>query len=72
MTALRERTVFSDDRLTVTAIESLELRADRMNHMRYVTGDLQPIAIVVKEQGRTYALDMAGQSVAIDRLNLPR
>lgn len=34
-------------------------------------GSLKPIAIIVKEPDRTYALDLCGQPVAIDRLNLP-
>ena len=68
MTTLRERTVFSDEKLIVTAIESLEFQTDRTNHVRYVTGELQPIAIIVKESGRSYALDMDAQPVDIEQL----
>jgi hypothetical protein len=70
MTTLRARTVFSDEKLTVTALELLEFRTDKMKYMRYVTGDLRPMAILVKEPDRTYALDMAAQPIDIERLDL--
>lgn len=34
-------------------------------------GSLNSIAVIVREADRTYALDLRGQPVAIDRLNLP-
>ncbi len=70
MTTLRERTVFSDEKRTVSTLELLEFRTDRTNHLRYVTGDLRPMAIIVKEADRTYAFDMAAQPIDIERLNL--
>jgi hypothetical protein len=70
MTTLRARTVFSDEKVTVTTLELLEFRTDRLNHLRYVTGDLRPMAIVVKEPDRTYAFDMAAQPIDIERLEL--
>jgi hypothetical protein len=70
MTTLRARTVFSDEKVTVTTLELLEFRTDRTNHLRYVTGDLRPMAIIVKEPDRTYAFDMAAQPIDIERLDL--
>jgi hypothetical protein len=70
MTTLRARTVFSDEKVTVTALELLDFRTDKLNHVRYVTGDLRPMAIIVKERDRTYALDMAAQPIDIERLDL--
>ena len=70
MTGLRERTVFADRRLTVSAMESLELRTGKTNHGRFMTGRLQPIAVIVKAPDRTYALDMEARLVDIDRFNL--
>jgi hypothetical protein len=70
MTRMRQRKVFSDDRLTVTAVETLEFRTDRMNHRRLVTGSLTPVAVIVTEPDRTYALDMNGQPVDIDQMGL--
>lgn len=71
MTTVRARTIFSDQRLTVTAVESLELRTDRSNHTRYLLGSLQPIAIIVTEPDRTYALDLDAHPVDLDRMDLP-
>ena len=71
MTKVRARTIFSDQRLTVTAVESLEFRTDRSNYARYLLVSLKPIAIIVTEPDRTYALDLAAQRVDIDRLDLP-
>ena len=72
MMTLRARTVLSGTDLTVTAIESLEIHTDRAHRIRYVTAELQPVAIIVKEPGRTYALDMAAQPIDIDRFDLQR
>lgn len=67
MAALRERTVFADQRLTVTVMESLECRTDRSNRWLYMNGCLKPITVIVREPDRSYAFDMAAQPVDIDR-----
>jgi hypothetical protein len=67
MASVRARIVFSDEKVTVTAIESVELRAGQSHRRRFVTGSLKPIAVIVKEPGRTYALDMAAQPVDVDQ-----
>jgi hypothetical protein len=71
MTTLRARTVYADDKLTVTAVESLAFHADRTKARRFVTASLAPIAIIVRKTDRTYALDMDAQPVDIDALDLP-
>ena len=71
MTRVRERTVFSDDRFTVTAVESLEFRTDRTDRHRWVTGSLRPVFVIVREPEKSYALDMDAQPVDIDRIGLP-
>ena len=71
MTTVRARTVFSDEMFTVTAIESLEFRTQGTNRRRQVIASLKPIAVIVRERDKTYALDMAAQPVDIDRLDLP-
>ena len=71
MASLRAKTVFAEHGITVTAVESMELRFDRTNHRQFITGRLDPIAVIVREADRTYALDMDAQSIDIDRLNLP-
>lgn len=42
-----------------------------MGHARWMTGHLEPIAVIVKESGRTSAFDTDGQLVDVDRLDLP-
>ena len=71
MASLRAKTVFADHGITVTAVESMELRFDRKNHPQFITGRLEPIAVIVKEPDRTHAFDMDAQPVDIDQLNLP-
>jgi hypothetical protein len=71
MASLRAKTVFADQGFTVTAVESLELQFDRTNHRQFITGRLEPIAVIVRETDRIYAFDMDGQSVDTDQLKLP-
>lgn len=70
MATRRTRTVFADERLSVIAVESVALQSDRTSLGRYLTASLAPIAVVVKEAGRTRAIGMDGRPVDIDRLNL--
>ena len=71
MDRLRARTLFSNQRLTVAAVESLDFQAGRSNQRTFLIGSLKPIAILVTESDRTYALGMDAQPVDIDRLDLP-
>lgn len=71
MKSVRARTLFSDQKRTVRAVESLELHIDRSNHARFLIGSLQPIAIIVTEPDRTYALDLDAHPVDLDRMDLP-
>jgi hypothetical protein len=71
MASLRTKTVFADKGITVTAVESVELWSDRTNHRQFITGRLEPIAVIVREADKTSAFDMGGQPVDIDRLDLP-
>ena len=71
MPRVRQRTIFSDYRLTVIAVERLEFRTDRLDHRRLVTGSLKPVAVIVTAPDRTYALDMNAQPVDIDTMDLP-
>lgn len=71
MASVRARTVFSDHKLVVTAVESAELRTGGSIPMRFLIGSLRPIAVIVRDSDRTRAYDMRGETVDIDRLNLP-
>lgn len=70
MARLRERSVFADQRLTVIAVESLEFETSRANRGGFMTGRLKPIAVIVKEPDRTYALDMDAGPVDIDEVGI--
>ena len=67
---LRARTVFADDRLKVAVIESLELNSVRRCGGALVTGSLKPIAVIVRQPGRAYALDMDAQPLDLEQLDL--
>jgi hypothetical protein len=71
MTRLRARTVFSDDTITVTAVEKLALRSDILERGCFFSGSLWPVAVIVKLADRTYALDMAAQGLDLDDVELP-
>jgi hypothetical protein len=71
MASLRATTVFADRVINVAVVESRELQVDRASRRQFITGRLEPIAVIVREPDRTYAFDMDAQSVDIDRLNLP-
>jgi hypothetical protein len=71
MTRLRARTVFSDDKFTVTAVEKLALRSDALGRGRFFSGSLRPIAVIVRLPDRTYTLDLAAQGLDLDHVELP-
>jgi dihydrodipicolinate reductase len=71
MASLRGKTVFADQGITVTAVESLELRVDRANQRQFISGSVEPIAVIVREADKTYAFDMDAQPIDIDQLNMP-
>lgn len=71
MTRLRARTVFSDDTVTVTAVEKLALRSGTLRRGSFFCGSLRPVAVIVKLPDRTYALDMAAQALDLDHAELP-
>jgi hypothetical protein len=71
VTTLRASTVFADEKLTVTVIESLELSEVREHFGRLVTVNLKPVAVIVRQPGRTYALDMDAQLLDMDTMDLP-
>ena len=71
MANLRAKTVFAEHGITVTAVESLEFQIDRTSHRQFITGRLEPLAVIVRDSDGTCAIDMDAQSVDIDQLNLP-
>ena len=67
MATVRARSLYSGEQFTVTAMELFEARIDRASSRRFVTGSLKPIAVIVRERDRIYALDMTGRPVDIRR-----
>ena len=68
MDRLHTNIVFDDPRFMVTVVQSLEFRTGSSNHMRFLTGSLQPIAVIVKEPDKSYALNMDARLVDIDSI----
>lgn len=71
MASVRARTLFAKHGLTVTMVESVDLRIDRSCRGRLTIGSVKPIAVIVREPGRTYALDIAAQPIDMEQLELP-
>lgn len=67
MAAVRARSLYSGPQSTVTAMELFELRIDRTTRGYLAAGSLKPIAVIVRERDRIYALDMAGRPVDVRR-----
>lgn len=70
MANVRERTIFSDRGLTITAIEEVDVRSGLSRRSCFFTASVKPVAIVVKGPEGTYALDMTGQPVDRERIEL--
>lgn len=66
MNSLRTKTLFADDRLSVVAIESIDLHTEYASRFCYLTASLKPVAIVVRQPGETYAIGMDAKPVDID------
>lgn len=66
MAKVRTRTLFSDDKVTVTAVESMEFQADRSNRRRFVVGSLRPLAVIVKEAGGSCRTLPLVDDIAVD------
>ena len=65
---LRASTVYRDGPLTVLAVESAESSARRGYGHWYVSGVMNPVAIVVCGPGERYAVDPNGQPLDLDEL----
>jgi hypothetical protein len=71
MTNLSARRVFANEKRTVSVLVSIALETDTANGRHLLTGSLTPIAVIVREAGRTYAVDMDAQPVDVEQLDLP-
>lgn len=68
MTRVRARVVFRDARVTVTALESVEITRRASPLGDQMIGQARPLAIVVREAHRTFAIDMAANRLTLEQL----
>ena len=71
MATVRARSLYFGEQFTVTVMELFEARIERARSRRFVTGGMKPIAVIVRERDRIYALDMTGRPVDIHRPGIP-
>ncbi len=73
MGTLRTSQIFSNSRLTLIAVESIEFRHRKTNTGCQLYGSIEPIAVIVHGPDGTYAFDMAAKLVTLDQLrqNIP-
>lgn len=73
MVTLRASEIFSDSRLTLIAVESVDFQHTKTNTGYRVYGNIEPIVLIVCGPDGTYALDMEAKLVTFDQLkqNIP-
>jgi hypothetical protein len=71
--SLRARQVFSNARIALIAIESVDFQYDKTDFVYQLFGNKKPIAIVVCSPDKTDALDMEGRPLSVEQLrqNIP-
>ena len=67
MVTVRARSLYFGEQFTVTAMELFEARIESANGRHFMTGSMKPIAVIVRERDRIYALDMTGRPVDVHR-----
>ena len=68
MGTLRTSEIFNDSKLTLIAVESVDVRHSKTNAGCRLYGNIEPIAVIVCGPDTTYALDMELRPVAFDQL----
>lgn len=68
MNPLRTREIFNDSRRMLIAVESVDLQHSKTNTNCQLYGRIEPIAIVVCDIDKIYALDMNAKLIALDQL----
>ena len=73
MSTLRTSVIFSDTRLTLIAVESVDIQHNKTNTGCRLYGNIEPIAVIVCGPDGSYALDMEAKLIAIEQLrqNIP-
>jgi len=68
MCPLRVREMFNDSRLTLLALESVDIQRSKTNAGCWLYGSIEPMAVIVCGPDGILALDMEAKLVALDRL----
>jgi len=68
MGTLRAREIFHDSRLSLIAVESVDVQHRKTRTNCQVYGNIEPIAVVVSGPDKTYALDMESNPTSLDLL----
>ena len=68
MGRLRTSELFNDSKLTLIAVESVDLRYHKNNTSCVLHGSINPVAVIVRSADGSYALDMEAKPVNLDQL----
>lgn len=68
MSTQRIREIHRDAKTAIFVVESLETLHGKTNAAYHLHGKIEPVAIVVCARRAIHALDMAGESMALDLL----
>lgn len=68
MSTQRIREIHRDPETAIFVVESLEMLHGKTRSAYHLHGKIEPVAIVVCARRAIHALDMAGESMALDRL----
>ena len=68
METLRAREIFSDVRLSLFAVESVDVQQGKTRSSCHVYGRMAPVAVIVCGPDKAYALDMESKPTSLDRL----
>jgi len=68
MKKLRAHEIFRDSRIQLIAVESINIRTYTNDILCNLSGNFEPIAVIVCSRDGNYALDMQGNPVALEQL----
>ena len=68
MGTLRASVIFNNAKLLLIVVESVDCQHNKWNSGCYLYGNIEPIALIVCTQDKTYALDMQSNPASIDIL----
>ena len=68
MQSLRANKIHHDDRLLLVVVQSVELLHSKCGALCHLYGRLEPVALVVADTERSYAVDMQAESVDLEPL----